>query len=327
MRVADLVAVCEAHFGHTVQKITAPGGRGRASARVHFDRFSVIATRRPDTDERQREVDFLRRMDGAGAAVPRFLGISGDIVFQEDLGKLRLSRVLARDRSAATGAARQALVSLWALKRAVRDVGLLAELPVIASHKDWALDYIASPVRLSRALRLAPPPLEHGPLLATLLPAPAEFVKWDARPGNAMVLDDGTVGWFDWEHYGRRGGFEDIPFLFGDEFWTLDAAASLSLYEQTAPKGAQDVIPVLIRMTALQVAQRLKLIARRQKESGWVDARTALGQDKMGAAPDLVAHLARQGADWARRDPLVAPMAAWFADVGDAILSAPPPEE
>lgn len=43
-------------------------------------------------------------------------------------------------------------------------------------------------------------------LLTLLKP---RFVKWDARPGNAMVNEEGQVHWFDWEHCCARNRLRD----------------------------------------------------------------------------------------------------------------------
>ncbi|MGV6811238.1 MAG: hypothetical protein ACWA47_03255 [Brevirhabdus sp.] len=324
MRVSDVVALAEKQFGRTVRKITAPGGRGRASARVHFDDLTVIATYRPEQRSRDMEQRLLEHFNGTDAPVPRLLGRQGDVLFQQDLGNLRMPRALTdASQDQARDIAAAGLTSLWRIKSIAEDLGIVDQLPVIAHSKDWALNYISAPLRLSRLLSVEPPELDHARVLSTLLPKPAAFVKWDARPGNAIVLGDGSVSWFDWEHYGRRGGYEDFPFLFGDEFWPLDAEASIEAFIETAPKDMHDQVPVLVRLTALQAAQRLSLINQRHNEKGWLEATVALGQDRVGTAPELVRNLARHGADWASRDPLVEPLANWFLEASNALLSSP----
>lgn len=323
MRVSQVVELAERQFGRPVQKITAPGGRGRASARVHFSDMTAIATYRPDARNRDREIALLQRFEGLDVPAPRILGRQGDVVFQQDLGNMRLSRALGEaDDARARELAASGLTSLWKLKQAAEDIGLLDELPAIASSKDWALKYMAAPLHLSKMLHIDPPELSTARVLASLMAKPTAFVKWDARPGNAMVLPDGSISWFDWEHYGRRGGYEDIPFLFGDEFWTLDADASLDAFRATAPDAMLEFEPVLIRMSALQAVQRLSLISERHNEKGWLEATIALGQDRVGTAPELVRRLARHGADWANRDALMEPLADWFLLATDALLSA-----
>ena len=95
-RVSDIISLAEEIFGATVTRITAPGGRSRASMRVQVGDRSVISTWRPRASRRQMEVLLLQEMHAAGAAVPQYLGGRGALLFQSDAGPLRLSAELAR---------------------------------------------------------------------------------------------------------------------------------------------------------------------------------------------------------------------------------------
>ena len=51
---------------------------------------------------------------------------------------------------------------------------------------------------------MPPPELDEPSLIALLRVKTPAFIKWDARPGNAIVNKNGTITWFDWEHCGCR---------------------------------------------------------------------------------------------------------------------------
>lgn len=315
LTAAGLAALAAEVFGRPVLRITAPGGRGRASLRVVFDGLSVIATIRQDPLRRRREADLLRRLSGLGAPVPALLAERGGVLFQSDAGSRRLSAELARLAGPAQDAAAQrAIAALAVIRRAAADSGLTAELPSIGRSGAWLGDFAQGPLALSRHLGIAPPPILPEALAAAVAAPARAFVKWDARPGNAAVQPDGSVLWFDWEDAGLRGGAEDLGFLMADEFWPLDAARALPL---AGAEGAAEE-RFLARFVALQIVRRLEIIHGRLRLAGWDDPAGALRNDRIGADPAAILRLCRHGTGWAALDPLTAPLADWFGAVAAA---------
>ena len=194
------------------------------------------------------------------------------------------------------------------------------------SH-DWLTPFCNMPGQLSRRLGLPAPALDMEALATGLVAAPRYFVKWDARPGNAAVQADGRVIWFDWEHVGRRAGFEDFAFLAGDEFWTLGADRSLELFARASERVSDSALRFLVCFTTLQAVQRLDMILNRIERAGWTDGDRALRLDKIGATPQMAQRLSLHGADWAARDARVAPLAGWFEKVGAALIARTPPPQ
>jgi len=315
-----LAQIAAAVFDAPVRRIAAPGGRGRSSVRVIFDDRSVIATWRADSRRFATEVEVLRRLSEAGAPVPAWLGTAEGVMFQGDAGSARLSAQLT-DPDRARAAARAALDSLWTLKRIAADIGLAGDLPALGMGEAWLSPFCAAPARLSRRLGLDAPRLDIPALADTLVRQPRHFVKWDARPGNAAPQPDGRVIWYDWEHAGRRAGPEDAAFLAGDEFWTLDADTTLELYARSDPQVTPGMMIYVTRFAVLQAVQRLALIARQARETGWTDPAGALRYDRIGADPDRVAALCARAADLSGRDRLLRPMVDWFARLPAALAA------
>ena len=323
-RIEAIARIVRDIFDEDVVRITAPGGRTRASVRVHLTGRTLIASWRPRRRRREMEAMLLGALHAAGGPAPILLGSREEFLFQSDAGSQRLTSEMERR----SGAGREEMAaaafhSLWQLKDAASRAGLLPRLPVIALNLVWIGGFVAGPGKLAEDLGLRPPELDLDTLAHSLRAPPETFIKWDARPGNAAVQPDGSVVWYDWEDCGRREGTEDFAFLLGDEFWPLPPEESLRVFCQEAGKRAAQPLGFLTRFVTLQAAQRLRLIAgQRQKRGAWIEPDRARRYDNIGFAPPLVRRLASYGADYASRDALTAPLAPWFETVADRMLAA-----
>ena len=316
----NVARLCERMFGLKVERISAPGGKSRESMRVHFPTHNIIATQRRYPGRMRLEVEVLKRLTGAGAPVPAFLGGNEQIFFQADVGAGRLSARLASDESARRAqAARAAFESLLRIHRAGAETGLDEIVPALGESPDWVRGLIGTVHTTSEKLSLEPPALDMPALEARLHVPATRFIKWDARPGNASIDGDGQVWWFDWEHCGRRQGMEDFAWLAGDEFWPLDAETVVALLSPLlAPERAEEDLDYLGHFITFHIVQRLTIIHRRYLKAGWVDARKAMKFDKIGTDPALARRLCRHGAGWAGRAALTRPMVPWFEACAEA---------
>ncbi|MEQ3626267.1 MAG: hypothetical protein ABNH26_13695 [Celeribacter sp.] len=316
---ADTAArAAETLFGRPVERITGPGGARRASLRVHFDDHTVIASWRADPDRRAREVALLTHLTEAGADVPRPLGQCDGWSFQSDAGSRRLtSALLRRDGAARDDLAAVACESLLRLKALARGNGFLAGLSPIANGPGWLSRFAEGPRLLGAQLHRPAPAYDAEALASGMTSLPLAFIKWDARPGNAALSDDGRVIWFDWEDYGRRGGVEDAAFLVADEFWPIPAARSLDILNATGfvtPRA----LPLFLRFSVLHAVQRCRLIIAQRDRHGWFDPDRARRYDRIGTDPMLLAACAENAADLATRDRLTAPLSQWLERIADA---------
>ncbi|RMH39713.1 MAG: hypothetical protein D6688_13735 [Alphaproteobacteria bacterium] len=315
-RPDEIARIARRHFGAEVLRITAPGGAGRDSLRVHLPDRTVIATCRATPGRRDRERLVLKALSAAGAPVPRVLGVAEGVLFQEDLGRRRLSVELLRTSGGEVEAhAVAAIAALEAIRGAAARTDLPRRLRPIGTGPDWRAEFVAAPARLAATVGLRPPELDADRLLRLVGTGQRVIVKWDARPGNAVVRPDGSVAWFDWELVGLRHGVEDIAWLAADEFWPLGRQATLRAAERVGALRDDRGRRVLGLFAALHGARRLSLIARHRLAEGWIAAETALRYDRVGRAPDLARGLARRLVDWADADALTRPLVPFYKTV------------
>jgi len=314
----EIARLAEAHFGKPVERISAPGGSSRDSLRVHFADSSVIATWRESKGQRARELAILQGLDGAGGLVPRCLGVAGEMFFQSDAGRRRLSVDLARASVAEQVVlARRAGDSLMELRARARAAGINADLPPVGLGRAWRRGFVRSAEKLADRLGLVPPALDRRGLIDAVAAEPREFVKWDARPGNAAVRADGGLVWFDFEQAGLRHGIEDLAWLAGDEFWPLDREATLFAWRDLLTGIDAAERRMLDIFTALHMAGRLRLILHKPTGIAWIPVAEGLRYDQIGRAPEVIAGLCRRALGWARSQPLTHPLAGFFDQVAD----------
>jgi hypothetical protein len=310
----QIAALAAAHFGEPVVKITAPGGKSRESVRVHFDDISVIATYRKRPARRALEAGVLDALSKAGAPVPRYLGAAGDIFFQQDLGSVRLTSSLASHSGGdLVELAAASIDSLFSIHEAADTCGLTAKVPALGAEASWCRNLAASPRYHSTKAEIDPVELDEDAIADVLTVAHDTFIKWDARPGNGGVADDGKVVWFDWEHCGRRNGLEDIAWLSADEFWPIQPEGTIRLVREVSRKPFTDQDDAFLSVfAALHATQRLGLILRQVRKHGWGDAERAMRYDKIGSSEGLLDRTVNHGAQWADRHSLTRPLVDWF---------------
>lgn len=317
----NVAKLSEKMFSMPVLKISAPGGKSRESLRVHFATKTIVATQRSYPGRMRMEVEVLRRLTEQGAPVPKFLGGTEQIFFQEDVGSRRLSgEMLLGGEQHGLDVAARALESLLHIREAGKRAGLAEIVPALGEEKDWVKGLVGSVVGASDKFAIAKPELDIAAMVERLHVPADTFLKWDARPGNASVGANEQVYWFDWEHCGKRQGMEDFAWLAGDEFWPFGTDAVVDILTALLPKdSAQAELDYLGLFITFHILQRLQIIHRRFTKVGWVDAAKAMKYDKIGVDPELALRLCRHGAGWADRNPLSRPMVRWFEDCAGAV--------
>ncbi len=314
----DAVTACQTLLGVTATGVDMPGG-ARDSVRVLFADRSVIVTRRKSAQRARLEVSALYALRARGVPVPEVIAFDGVWLIQEDLGRRRLSQAL---REAGPAEAETwldaALASLAEAQMAGMDAGLDRIVVTIGGKDDWVRRLLDMPARLGRLLDLAPPPLDEDAYVDFLRVRRSGFVKWDARPGNAMALDDGTVAWFDWEHCGRRNRLDDFGWLMADEYAPDLGDGEDRLIERRLPAFIDDRDDLDEARTYLTVfatihsCVRLALILTSKKDKPWRDAKLTLAGDKVGVTRQQCEKGLVRAARWAATTPLTENLAPWF---------------
>ncbi|MFN0042662.1 MAG: phosphotransferase [Alphaproteobacteria bacterium] len=300
--------------------MTPAAGERRRSVRVQLPDRSVIATRRTSASRGKLEAMVLSELRRYGAPVPAILAVGEGWLIQEDLGIERLSGALARaDRHAAVELLDKALTALASIHEAARRAKLVPHVPALGQNAAWRKGLAAMPQRI--AARLGEPlPMLDAEKIDRMLAMPAtEFVKWDARPGNAIIhAEGGTIGWIDWEHCGARTGTDDLAWVMGDEYVHLTEADERTLIDRYLPvfAGARDAATARAAFHlfgTFHTCVRLALVLYHKGAGAWWSLERCLADDKVGVQCESAIVLAARGVRWAQASGPAAALAPWFA--------------
>lgn len=317
--------VCETLLAVKTEEIDFPGG-ARQSIRVRFEGGrSAIVTRRAQAARGRLEAMILYALSARGDAVPNVIAYDGQWLIQEDLGGRRLAQALQAAEDAGDEAAGQRLLeaglaSLAANQQAAVDAKLERGISVIGEKPQWIAQLVDMVDRLGRLLDSPAPPRPEslGQLLAVKRP---RLIKWDARPGNAMVRDDGRVAWIDWEHCGCRNALDDVVWFLADEYtpdWPAAEAAALERYLLNFLEEGDDpeeALRYLAAFMAVHSCARASLILTTKKDGPWRDPLAVLAGDKVGVARCFIERCLARGARWAALAPETEMLGPWLASL------------
>lgn len=327
----NLFAVVRKLTGRKVDHITYPGGKTRNSVRLTFeDGSSVIATRRRSDTRRDREIDVMRTLSAHGGPVPRVLAVRDDLMLQEDLGAQRLSEHLheVSDKpEAIADALDQAVDAMARIHEAAAASGLAERSPIIGADPDWIEGFVTCPHEIEAALGLPTPAYATEALQGLLRVREPRFVKWDSRPGNAL-LRDGRAYWFDWEHSGARNAVDDLIWLMCDEFVTFRPEMHEAILRRHLPRFADafgspdEALDYFAAMAVFHTVVRLSMVVRYKGDGPWCSMTRCLEGDKVGVTRRCARRLVWRGAFWADRLPQTRPLVDWFRALEAHVESA-----
>ena len=332
---AHLTHLCGRMLGSEPVAFSFPGGTRRDSCRMELaDGRSVIATVRGEPERAELEARVLAALAPHGAPAPRALAGNRRILLQEDRGAERLS--VALDRASASGGSDavealldRALLSLADLQRAGHAAGLAERVPLLGVARWWVKTLIDRPAALGAALEIDVPRPEIDHLLDLLTVLEPRFVKWDARPANAVLDDAGAVAWIDFEHCGARNPLDDLAWLLADEYVPHDGPRDDRLLERHGPRFGGSLPPPLLphyarAMLTLHATHRLNLILDAhggEGGPGWADAGRCLRRDAIGVARPLALRQCERAAYHAERSSLVTALAPFYAACRERIAA------
>lgn len=326
-------------LGSPITKVQFPGGKSRRSYRAILENGkSLIVTERKKIARSQLECQALRTLGDAGMPVPRLLASDGRRFFQQDVGQQRLSQSLhacttSRERLALLDSA---VVGLSQIQHCATEAGLDSSVPLLGSEEKWRQQFAELPQTIGQFLELAAPSIDTDAVVDVLAVHQPRFVKWDARPGNALVDADGTVIWVDWEHCGARNRLDDLAWLLADEYNVDDEATEGQLLERHLDKftDGRDVdaaFEYLMVFGTLHSCVRLGLILDRkvnnkggrkghgENEGDWWDAEYCLSGDKIGVTQIMAERQCQRASRWAAKSSQLNDLSEWFREVRLAI--------
>ncbi|HRJ51780.1 MAG TPA: phosphotransferase [Candidatus Thiothrix moscowensis] len=322
----SLASVCETALGGVIADITFPGGEERGACHVLWaDGRTAIATVRTDSGRALLEERVMRHLYQQAAKVPNVLFYNGIVLIQEVLEGVGLARGLASATSQQCGEwLAEGFRSLVTIHHAASREGLDRAVPFLGTSEAWIMRHIRQVHKTGDALALPAPSLPKQALHDILLPMNPRFVKWDARPGNAMLSTTGQVSWFDWENCGARNRLDDLVWLLCDESVPFHAEIEQALLEEFVPLFADGAsIAAAHRYVciagALHCSARLSLILHKKADGPWWDIEEILLYDYIGVTLTQAQRLCLRGAFLAQCEPLIASLVPWFLDLNQKL--------
>lgn len=257
------------------------------------------------------------------------LVFDGQLLWQEDLGGSRLSELLdgasAPERERALASAIDRLLGIHgAADRAMLNEG--PYVPALGTDPAWVTTLFDRPRVIGNYLRIMAPEPRWEALRNQLLARDRYFVKWDAKPGNAMIQPGGAIAWFDWEHSGRRRRIDDLVWLLADEAVPYDDALETRLVGEYLPLFANgetrsEMCEYFYGYGTLHICVRLGRLLQKRIEGDYDMHRRYLTADASGFDAGLATNLCRRGAAWASRCVDTRTLSNWFRDVESALYA------
>lgn len=316
---------CEAITQKKILSASYPGGKARESWRVTLEGGeTVILSSRKSKQRAELEMTILQALGRHAVPSPRLIGRKGwPLYVQEDLSGARFSQSInAANETTATALLSAALDSLAAAQQAGSKEGLDQQVPVIGHEKAWIIELLERPIPLAEFFKEPLPDLNIDALLAVLSLKKPRFIKWDARPGNAVVHDDGRVSWFDWEHAGARNRLDDMAWLLADEFVPNFPAVEQTLIKTKLPLFAdglnnQEAETYLRVFGTFHLLIRLGLILtyKTKGKQQWWDLNYCIAQDKIGITLACAERTCLKAIRWAEFSQLTRPLIPLFNSI------------
>jgi len=325
-RLAKILKTAETHFKDKVVRVTAPGGEGRSSYRLHFRDRDVIATLRPNFRRTHLEAYVLDALAKHCDEAPKNLGVVGEIMFQSDVGGRRLNEDIVRHEQAdQIELTAQAVESIFRIHSVARKTNLADVLPHLGSNDEWTSNFVDAvdalrPYSGGKSLNL-----DRAAACEAIAKPGQQFVKWDCRSGNAAIGKDEKLRWFDFEYSGLRHGAEDFAWLIGDEAWPLSPEIMELIIEDCFDPDCgysmQDYMDYLSTYLTFHCIQRFKLITKESEKRGWMTKERVRKFDDAGLHPDFGAQICDVGRHFAEKSKLTAGLAPCFENARAAFLS------
>lgn len=302
----EINQICLDLLGEVPVDIRFPGGHDRKTIIAVLTEREVVVSRRASATRAKLEARVVRALQPSGH-VPELLGVKGHFVLQSMIEGGRLTSAMENapriGRTALLLAAGQSLLGFQSYGA---DAGLVSFAPRIGQRDGWILDYAKTPFRLAEMIDH---PIEHysaEAIAERLNPKAPAFVKWDARPGNALLDETGRVVWIDWEHCGVGSAEDDLVWLLADEWSPISEEAEDKLLDALAASSDFSRDEAAFRFHAKAVLHsmiRLQLVFRRKGDGPWWNVRQSMEHDRVGVSQAHVHRVVTKAKRWALMYP------------------------
>ena len=319
----ELATECERLIGNRVVSMQYPGGSGRDSVRLLLKHGApVFVSKRSRKPKADIEKLVLKSVHAKGANVPKLIATNGQtLLIQEEIPGLRLSQALHKQPSDIIYQhLDNALESLSRIQKAGSESGLDQKLPVLGDNEEWLQQFLVRPQILGNFFNIPCPELNLKTLQQLLAIRQPRFVKWDSRPGNAIVNNDDQVFWIDWEHSGTRNRLDDMVWLLADEFIPHRPNVEKKLLERHIANYADDLSvdearDYFFTLGSFHLVIRMGLIYKYKKDGNWWSYDKCLAGDKAGVTLKNMLRICKRGKRWAAQTSDTQPLSQWFSKI------------
>ena len=268
----------------------------------------------------------LRNLSKESAPVPKLINRTGSWLLQEYISGPRLSEVLGRGKlDQSYDILETAISSLLQIQDLARKIGLGKHMKPICNSHAWRNERTGWLTSLADVSNSSLPKLNEEQINSVLTVKPTSFVKWDARPGNAILTKNAKVIWFDWEHCGCRAGIDDLIWFLTDEWLNLSSISEEKIISEYITNFSESELcssreQYMWVFGTIQMCGKLfKILNQKKIKSGWVDRDFCLQFEQMGVTLRESRTLASKIIRWSSRDKLTAPISGWMQNIYDQL--------
>ncbi len=329
-RKAEIESLCRGVFGTVPSKVAFPGGKHRSTFIANVGEHNYAIAKRGDERSASLEGIVMKSLSKTGL-VPKLIAVRGQWIVQECLAGSRIPVVLdqieeMREREILID---QTINSLAILHHHAIEDRLQYRVGKLDAKEDWSSGHLDRPDRISEVLGIAPPVFDPSPLAKRFRNDHRDFIKGDARPGNALAGDYG-VAWIDWDGCGTRNALDDLVFILADEWTCLHPGVESRLLQKYLPafsqgRSSDDAHAYVMSYGVFHMCSRIRRAIRyRQRDGKWWSRETCLLGDKIGVTKSEVGRMCERAQRWADEVSELAPLAPWFDQVMARLKIEPP---
>jgi len=312
---------CQQLLGQKLVAIEFPGGMHRSSFRLTLENgHSVIASRRFNAGRSFYESLVMRRLEKHQAPIPKHYAYNGLVMIQEELSGVRLSDALQNcSEEQYVKMMSSALDALLEIHEIAEKEKLSEVVPIIGCEHDWLIAFIDRTALLGNYMGIPTAKIPVKQIYDCLMLLKPRFIKWDARPGNAMLGDDGKVKWFDWEHCCARNPMDDMAWLLCDDAVPNYPEAEDQLIDTYLAAFADgrklDEARVYLDVFGMHHAcVRLCRILNEKDSDSWLAYENSISVQH-GSPLRTAQQLCKRASRWAGKNPMTASLAEWFLQI------------
>ena len=320
----ELATKCERLIGARVASMEYPGGSSRDTVKLILKKGApVYVSERSKKSKADIERLILNTISMAGENVPKLLGSDGHkLLIQQDIPGVRLTQALhKRGHKTVFEYLDNGLSSLAKIQEAGSKQGLDEKMPKLGNTKIWLQGLLDRPAVMGKFFEIPAPTPDLKALESLLAARKPRFVKWDARPGNAIAKADRSVFWIDWEHSGARNRLDDMVWLLADEFVPNLPEVEDKLLQRHLPFYSDDLTldkakQYFYSLGVFHLVVRMGLIFKYKEDGSWWSYEKCLAGDKAGVTKKNVLRICMRGERWAAETQETLVLSQWFKDVG-----------